>query len=413
MSNIDWFVLLSTLMFIAIYGWWKTRKQSGIKDYLLGNQDQKWWQVGLAVMATQASAITFISTTGQGYSDGLKFVQFYFGLPFAMIVICIFFIPAFYKAKVFTAYEFLEQRFDLKTRLFAAIIFLIQRGLAAGITLYAPSIILSAVFGWNLQWTHLVSGLLVIIYTVSGGSKAVSVTQIHQVAVIFIGMLFALFYMLWNLPDEVSLHQSLQIAGWMNKINPLDFSLNWNDRYNFWAGITGGFFLSLAYFGTDQSQVQRYLTGKDINQSRLGLVFNGLLKIPMQIFILMCGVMLYVFLLFQDIPLSFNGKVLSTFKESNPSLFQEYSTRNDSINSNRKNLLSLNGEINKEELLKLRNQQTELQQLTAVSIKSSNAKIEANDKDYIFLHYILNYLPNKVNVIWHNYKTINVYSFVF
>ncbi|MEP7198070.1 MAG: sodium:solute symporter [Saprospiraceae bacterium] len=393
MSLLDWIVLSSTLLFIAIYGWWHTRSQEGIKDYLLGDQSQKWWQVGLAVMATQASAITFISTTGQGYSDGLRFVQFYFGLPLAMIVICVVFIPTFYKLKVFTAYEYLEQRFDLKTRLFASIIFLIQRGLAAGITLYAPSIILSAVFGWNLQWTHVISGIVVILYTVSGGSRAVSVTQMHQVAVIFIGMVFAFGYMIWNLPAEISLNKGLQLAGWMNKMNAVDFSLDFKDRYNFWSGITGGFFLALAYFGTDQSQVQRYLTGKNIQQSRMGLIFNGILKIPMQVFILMCGVMLYVFLMFQNIPLSFNEKVNQAFKNSKPELYQQFATRNDSLNAARRSLLSVQNESIKSDLIQVQNEQIKLRKKATEIVIEANPTIEANDRDYIFLHYILNYLP--------------------
>lgn len=248
MSWIDWIVLCGTLLFIFIYGMLKSRRQSNLDEFILGDRTSPWWKVGLAVMATQASAITFISTTGQGFSDGLRFVQFYFGLPIAMFVICIVFIPVFYRLKVYTAYEYLEQRFDLKTRIFAAMIFLIQRGLAAGVTLYAPSIILSLVFGWNLQWTHVITGIIVIIYTISGGAKAVTVTQLQQVTVIFLGMAFIFGYLIYSFPPQISFHNALQIAGWNNKMNGVDFHLDFNNRYNFWAGITGGFFFSISLF---------------------------------------------------------------------------------------------------------------------------------------------------------------------
>ncbi len=392
MPIIDWIVLSATLLLISIYGWWKTRIQSDARTYLLGNQNQKGWQVGLAVMATQASAITFISTTGQGYSDGLRFVQFYFGLPLAMILICIFFIPRFYNAGVLTAYEYLEKKFDLKTRIFAAVIFLIQRGLAAGITLYAPSIILSTVFGWNLQLTHVISGILVIWYTVGGGSQAVSITQMHQMMVIIVGMAFAFGYMLYQLPDGVGLYHSLQIAGHFDKVNPVDFNLNFADRYNFWSGILGGMFVALAYFGTDQSQVQRYLTGKDIRQSRLGLIFNGLLKVPMQIFILLCGVVLFVFMMYQEVPLSFNSKVIQSMSNEAGSTYRNYDLRNKEINANRKSILSTE-EKDYNKLNELNQQQNELRSEFAKEAKQLNSNLEVNDRDYIFLHYILNYLP--------------------
>ncbi len=394
MNYKDYAVLLGTLIFIALYGWWKSRHQRDIKEYLLGDQSQKWWQVGFAVMATQASAITFISTTGQGFTDGLKFVQFYFGLPFAMIIISVWFIPAFYKLKVFTAYEFLEKRFDLKTRLFASIIFLIQRGLAAGITLYAPSIILSSLLDWNLQWTHVLSGILVIIYTVSGGSKAVSVTQIQQAAVIFIGMAFAMYYMISQMPEHYSIHQTLKIAGIQGKINPLDFSLKFGDRYNFWSGITGGLFVALAYFGTDQSQVQRYLTAKNPEQSKLGLLMNGLLKIPMQIFILMCGVFLFVFIQFQNIPLSYNQKVTNALQTNNIQLYEKIKAESDSLNNLRKNYLRSSSIPTKELLFQFQTLQDSIHQRVVNAVKDSHPEMETNDKDYIFLHFIVNYLPH-------------------
>ncbi|MFZ1515720.1 MAG: sodium:solute symporter, partial [Saprospiraceae bacterium] len=392
MSWIDWFVLIATLSFIVIYGWYKSRSQHDLNSYILGEQNSVWWKVCLGVMATQASAITFISTTGQGFSDGLRFVQFYFGLPLAMFVIIVVFIPAFYKLKVFTAYEYLEQRFDLKTRLFAAIIFLIQRGLAAGITLYAPAIILSTVLGWNLQLTQLVTGLLVILYTVSGGSKAVTVTQTQQMAVILLGMAFIFGFLIYSMPVNFTFDRTLELAGWNGKMQGIDFSFNFQDRYNFWAGITGGFFLALAYFGTDQSQVQRYLSGRNIRQSQLGLLFNGLLKIPMQIFILMCGVLLFCFFQFERTPISFNSKVEQDLKLNSPEKYKIWSWELNQLHNTRINLLQKDN-INKEEIVSLNIAQRNIREDVQTYVRDSGAKVEANDKDYIFLYYILNYLP--------------------
>lgn len=390
MHILDWLVLLSTILFIVIFGYYKTKQQTNVKEYLLGNQDQRWWQVGLAVMATQASAITFISTTGQGYSDGLKFVQFYFGLPLAMLVIGFVFIPIFYKQKVYTAYEYLEKRFDLKTRLFASIIFLIQRGLAAGITLYAPSIILSAVLGWNLQLTHVVCGILVILYTVSGGSKAVSVTQMHQMAVIFVGMFFAFGWMIYKLPENVSFSNALNYADQLGKMKSLIFTFDLKDRYNVWSGLIGGFFLALAYFGTDQSQVQRYLTGRNVEQSRMGLFFNGIFKIPMQYFILFCGVLLSVFMLFQEIPLSYNQKAIEVLKDKHSPTYAQWDLKNKQINSER--ILMLSSDKH-DRLNELNSQQSELRKEVSEFVKQNESSVESNDKDYIFLYYMLNYLP--------------------
>ena len=256
-------------------------------NYILGGKEAKWATVGLSVMATQASAITFLSTPGQAFHDGMGFVQFYFGLPIAMVIICIVFIPIYHRLKVYTAYEYLETRFDLKTRTLAAILFLIQRGLAAGITIYAPAIILSTILGWDLYTLIVVIGVLVIIYTVSGGTKAVNVTQKQQMAVIMLGMFVAFYLILSYLPDGVGFVDSLKIAGASDKLDVLDFSFDFKSRYTFWSGITGGLFLSLAYFGTDQSQVQRYLSAKSIKESQMGLIMNGILKVPMQFFILL------------------------------------------------------------------------------------------------------------------------------
>ncbi|MDB4293654.1 sodium:solute symporter, partial [Maribacter sp.] len=287
MGTLDWTILCGTLLFIVAYGVWKTKGSQNVDDYVRGGNKSKWWTIGLSVMATQASAITFLSTPGQAFHDGMGFVQFYFGLPLAMIVICLVFLPIYHKLKVYTAYEFLENRFDLKTRSLAAVLFLIQRGLAAGITIFAPSIILSAILGWDLRLLNIIIGTLVIIYTVSGGTNAVSVTQKQQMFIIMGGMFVTFFYILGYLPADITFTKALKIAGASDKLNILDFSFDPKSRYTFWSGITGGFFLMLSYFGTDQSQVQRYLSGKSLRESQLGLIFNGILKIPMQFFILL------------------------------------------------------------------------------------------------------------------------------
>ncbi|HEX5625648.1 MAG TPA: sodium:solute symporter [Saprospiraceae bacterium] len=394
MGIYDWLVLTGTIGFILLYGLIKTRKQESLDDYILGEQSSSWWKVGLAVMATQASAITFISTTGQGFSDGMQFVQFYLGLPLAMIAICITFIPMFYKLKVLTAYEYLEQRFDLRTRTFASVIFLIQRGLAAGITLYAPSIILSSIFDWNLQWTHIISGLVVILYTVTGGSRAVTVTQLQQMAVILIGMVCIFTYILYSLPSGVGFTDALTIAGWTGKTEALSFDLDFNNRYNFWAGITGGFFLALAYFGTDQSQVQRYISGKNMTESRMGLIFNGILKIPMQVFILLTGVLLFVVFQFNQTPIHFNDKVNETLRTEHGDQYSVWMQRNDSLH---KALMPDQAEIGNPELkvqLEQLNQgRTELRKDVQDYVRKHLPEQEANDRDYVFLHYILYYLP--------------------
>ena len=302
---IDWVVLIGTLLVIVGYGTYVTRNNKSAQDYIKGGNSTRWWTIGLSVMATQASAITFLSTTGQAFSDGMGFVQFYFGLPIAMVVICAVFIPLYHRLKVYTAYEFLENRFDLKTRTLTAILFLIQRGLAAGITIFAPAIILSIVLGINIVYLNIIIGVLVIIYTVSGGTKAVTVTQKQQMFVIFAGMLAALFITLQLIPDQVSFTDALEIAGANGRMEVLDFTFNLEDRYNVWSGLIGGSFLALSYFGTDQSQVQRYLSGRSVKQMQMGLLFNGLLKVPMQFFILLCGIMVFVFYQFNPAPLNF------------------------------------------------------------------------------------------------------------
>ncbi|WP_179376856.1 sodium:solute symporter [Winogradskyella wichelsiae] len=309
---IDWTVLIATLATIVGYGTWKTRGRKNAQDYIKGGNTSQWWTIGLSVMATQASAITFLSTTGQAFSDGMGFVQFYFGLPIAMVIICLVFIPLYHRLKVYTAYEFLENRFDLKTRSLTAILFLIQRGLAAGITIFAPAIILSVVLGWNIVTLNIIIGVLVIIYTVSGGTKAVTVTQKQQMFVIFGGMIAALFIIVNLIPEEVSFKDAIDIAGASGKMEILDFSFDLENRYTVWTGLIGGTFLMLSYFGTDQSQVQRYLSGKSMKEMQMGLLFNGLFKVPMQFFILLVGVMVFVFYQFSPSPLNFIDKSTET-----------------------------------------------------------------------------------------------------
>lgn len=405
MTLLDWVVLAGTLIFIVGYGVWKTRGSESVEDYVRGGNKARWWTIGLSVMATQASAITFLSTPGQAFHDGMGFVQFYFGLPLAMIVICIVFVPIYHKLKVFTAYELLENRFDLKTRTLTAILFLIQRGLAAGITIFAPSIILSAVLGWDLQTLNILIGILVIIYTVSGGTEAVSVTHKQQMFVIMVGMFFTFFFILGSLPTDISMGEALKIAGANEKLNILDFSFDPQNRYTFWSGITGGFFLALAYFGTDQSQVQRYLSGKSVRESQLGLIFNGLLKIPMQFFILLVGVMVFVFYQYNASPLNFNPAANEAILES--SFAEDYQLLEEGHKdlevekrlaqneySKALRLKDYNAiEQAKISILSLNQQELSNRSAARTMIERADETIETNDKDYVFIHFILNNLP--------------------
>ena len=398
----DWLVLATTLLFIVIYGAWKTRKHSKVSDYLRGGNSAKWWTVGISVMATQASAITFLSTPGQAFHDGMGFVQFYFGLPIAMIIICMVFIPLYHKLKVYTAYEFLEQRFDGKTRVLTAFLFLIQRGLSAGITIFAPAIILSAVLGWDLYLLNIIIGVLVIIYTVSGGTKAVSVTQKQQMAVIFAGMFIAFYLILDGLPEEVTFSKALEIAGASGKMDVLDFSFDFENNYTVWSGIIGGTFLMLSYFGTDQSQVQRYLSGQSVKQSQLGLMFNGLLKVPMQFFILLVGVMVFVFYQYNSAPLHFNPSNVSEVMAS------DYADDYKALEIERlvveKELFAVqaamaattDGLKDGQLVAKMKSLQAtdkELREKAKTVILQVNENATVNDKDYVFIHYILNNLP--------------------
>lgn len=403
MQQIDWIVLSVTLLFIVIYGVWKTRGSRNVEEYILGSNETPWYMVGLSVMATQASAITFLSTPGQAYHDGMGFVQFYFGLPLAMVVICFTFIPIYHRLKVYTAYEYLEQRFDLKTRSFAAILFLVQRGLGTGLTIYAPAIILSALLGWNLTLMNIIIGVMVIIYTFSGGTKAVNVTQKQQMFVIMTGMFLTFFLILHMLPNDMTFSNAMHIAGANDKMDIVDFSYDPETRYTFWSGITGGFFLMLSYFGTDQSQVGRYLSGKSIRESQMGLIMNGFLKVPMQFFILLTGVMVFVFFQFNPVPLNFNpnNKIAvegSAYKDEYRALEQKLAKLSedkkeinliyiDHLNQNYDN------PILRKELVAISSKENDLRDQAREVIAKADAKAETNDKDYVFIHFILNYLP--------------------
>ncbi|MFN7043963.1 MAG: sodium:solute symporter [Flavobacterium sp.] len=404
MESLDWIVLSVTLSFIVIYGILKTKGSANVKDYLLDNNETPWFTVGVSVMATQASAITFLSTPGQAYHDGMGFVQFYFGLPLAMIVIAYTFIPIYHRLKVYTAYEYLEQRFNIETRTLAAILFLIQRGLGTGITIYAPSIILSALLGWNLNMLNIIIGVLVIVYTVTGGTKAVNVTQKQQMFVIMSGMFIIFFYILTNLPQEVDFSNVLHIAGANGKMDILDFSYNPETRYTFWSGITGGFFLMLSYFGTDQSQVGRYLSGKSVKESQMGLIMNGILKVPMQFFILLTGVLVFVFFQFNDAPLHFNPTNVEKVKASEYRVdYENLEQKLTQINTDKKIVNQIyieqlkhnefDNPILKKQMVALSLKEKDLREDAKDVIEKVDGKTETNDKDYVFLYFILNYLP--------------------
>ncbi len=402
MQAIDWIVLIGTLVFIVSYGVWKTRGSRNVQDFLKGGNTSNWWTIGLSVMATQASAITFLSTPGQAFHDGMGFVQFYFGLPIAMIIICMVFIPIYHRLNVYTAYEFLENRFDLKTRSLTAILFLTQRGLAAGITIFAPAIILSAVLGWNLIYLNIIIGVLVIIYTVSGGTKAVSITQKQQMAVIFAGMFAAFFIILSYLPEDINFTNALQIAGAGGKMEIIDFSFNMDNRYTFWSGIIGGTFLALSYFGTDQSQVQRYLAGKSVRQSQMGLIMNGILKVPMQFFILLVGVMVFVFYQFNPSPLNFNPVATETVLNSDFATEYKQLEEEQKANFEAKQQAVYNftniensseKELYQQNIVQLDAEERTIRNRAKEIISKADGLVETNDKDYVFIHFILNNLP--------------------
>ena len=401
MHTIDWIILVSTLLLIVIYGTIKTRGAKSSADYIKAGNQAKWWTIGLSVMATQASAITFLSTPGQAFHDGIGFVQFYFGIPLAIIIVCMVFIPMYHKLKVYTAYEYLESRFDLKTRTLTALLFLIQRSLSAGITIFAPAIILSSVLGWDLTMLNIIIGLLVIIYTVSGGTKAVNYTQKYQMGIIFTGLIISLFVIISLLPDNVNFKNAIDIAGINSKLEVLDFSFDLENRYTIWSGLLGGTFLMMSYFGTDQSQVQRYLSGKSLKEMQLGMIFNGILKIPMQFFILFIGVMVFVFYQFNSSPINFNPQSVEVV--TNSSYEKEYNSLEKQLNiifdekqNQINNYLSGNYDA-KYGLSELELKEKELRKnaksLITLASKEKNIKVETNDKDYVFITFILNNLP--------------------
>ncbi|MFC6997862.1 sodium:solute symporter [Rufibacter roseus] len=405
MSQLDWAVLIGTIAFIVLYGVWKTRKTRNMSGYLKADNTERWWMMGLAIMATQASAITFLSTPGQAFEDGMRFIQFYFGLPLAMVVLSATAIPIYYRLKVYTAYEYLESRFDLKTRSLAAMLFLLQRGLSTGITIYAPAIILSAILGWNLTGTILFIGVVVIFYTVVGGAKAVSQTQRLQMAVMLGGMLVAAVVVVRLLPEQVSFPDAMVVAGKLGKLNLVDLSFNPNDRYNLWSGLIGGFFLALSYFGTDQSQVGRYLGGETIAQSRLGLLMNGLVKVPMQFLILMVGVLVFVFYQFHQPPLYFNqqqaAKVMAS--EAAPAWRQLEQESTTAFEQKRAAALAMiqgykAGDDAAVETAAQQAQQAEVVRKEArlqaqELVKSQNNGVNLKDTDYVFLTFVTQQLP--------------------
>ncbi len=405
MSIIDWIVMLAVLLGIVLYGVFKTRNVNNIQSYLLGDKDLPWWTIGLSIMATQASAVTFLSTPGQAYSSGMGFAQFYFGMPVAMVLICIFVLPIYYRLNVYTAYEYLEGRFDLKTRTLTAILFLVQRGMAAGITIYAPSIVLSNIFGWSLNITIFLMGIFVIIYTVMGGTKAVSVTQKQQMIVILVGMFVAAIIIVFQMPKDISFADAVSVAGKMGKLEVVNFDFDLSNRYTFWTGMLGGVFLFLSYFGTDQSQVQRYLSGKSLSESRLGLLFNGIIKVPMQFLVLFVGILVFVFFQFTNPPIHFNNanlkrlensvyqQELNTLQAEQNLVFEQKqvairnliaATKSNEVQSIQQAQQTVQNLIDENEKIR-----SEVKQL----IKQQNPSAEVNDDDYIFITAVTKYLP--------------------
>lgn len=403
MDFIDWLVLIITLTGIVAYGMWKGRaSERNIEHFLLANRKMPWYHVTLSVMATQASAITFLSAPGQAYTDGMRFVQFYFGLPLAMIVISITFIPLFKRLKVFTAYQFLEQRFDLKTRVLTSFLFLIPRALSTGVTIAAPSIILTTILGWDLYWTNILTGAFVTLYCVFGGSKTISYTQVQQMFVVLVGMFLAGYIAVHLLPKDVGFVDSLKVAGKMGKLNVLDWKFDLSNRYNIWSGLIGGFFLQLSYFGTDQSQVGRYLSGESVGQSRLGLLMNGILKIPMQFFILMVGALVFVLYQFEQPPLFFNKTELAKVEQTPQ--YHALTARDTKVFEEKKNTISnLVTAIQTDNAPQVTQLTAQVQSLNTQTnglrkemkelMISHNPDADVNDTNYIFLSFVTRYLP--------------------
>lgn len=397
--------MLGTLLVIVLYGVWKTRNVDSVKSYLLGDKDLPWWTIGLSVMATQASAITFLSTPGKAYDDGLGFAQFYFGLPVAMVFLCIFVLPIYYRLNIYTAYEYLEGRFDLKTRTLTAILFLVQRGLAAGITIFAPAIILSNILGWDLNLTILFIGLIVIFYTVLGGTKAVSVTQKQQMIIILSGLIVAAIIITGQLPSDISFADALNVAGKMEKLEVVNFDFDLSNRYTFWTGMLGGTFLFLSYFGTDQSQVQRYLSGKSLSESRLGLLFNGLVKVPMQFLVLFTGILVFLFFQFTKPPIHFNKANLDKVENSTYQVeLEQYQSDFDAVFEKKEaEIRNLVNAINSENTAEITQSQSRISSLMRqdsvirANVDGIIAKVDpqakTKDSDYVFINYVMNYLP--------------------
>ncbi|MCW5923462.1 MAG: sodium:solute symporter [Saprospiraceae bacterium] len=426
MHTLDWIVLVGTLMFIVVYGIWRSRNVGTSENFLAGKRDLPWWTIGLSVMATQASAITFLSTPGQGFADGMQFVQYYFGMPIAMIFLCVFVLPVYYRLRVTTAYEYLEQRFDLRMRTLTAVLFLIQRGMAAAISIYAPSIILSVVFGWNLMFTNFLMAVFVVIYTTSGGSTAVSRTQELQMTIMLSGLVLAFVLVLQKLPEGIGMAEAWQIAGATGKTQVVDWSFDWSNRYNVWSGILGATFLFLSYFGTDQSQVGRYLSGKSLRETRFGLLFNGFVKIPMQFLVLSVGVMVFVFYQFNSQPLHFKQEHRAWVSDSDyETSFRRLEQANDSLFAEKQSVLDgLNEAIQRgdeqarsahEEMLRQLEKSRESLRFQAKeliyradkkgdpgldSLKTSKPQKYAQelntkykDTDYVFINFILRNIP--------------------
>lgn len=404
MASLDWIVLALTLLGIVGYGIYKSRGQKNIDGYLLADREMPWYKVGLSVMATQASAITFLSAPGQAFTDGTRFVQFYFGLPLAMLVLCITFIPIFHRLKVYTAYEYLEQRFDAKTRAYTAILFLIQRGISTGITIYAPSIILSTILGVSQVYTTIIIGLLVIAYTVYGGTKAVGHTHFLQMIIIFTGMFLAGYVVVASMPDGIGFKESLDITAHLGKLNTIDWKFDPSNKYNVWSGLIGGFFLALSYFGTDQSQVGRYLAGRSIRESRMGLIMNGIVKIPMQYLILLIGALLVVFYQFYQAPVYFNKVGYAAIENAEPQKVNEINRKNENLNRQKKESIQLLAQAyktddekvivqQKDQLLHLDSEYQALRKETKELVASNGALQDSDDSNYIFLRFVTEYMP--------------------
>lgn len=404
MSSLDWIVLSFTLIFVVSYGIYRSRETHTMDSFLLAGQSLPWYHVTLSLMATQASAITFLSAPGQAYTDGMRFVQFYFGLPLAMVVLCITFVPKFGQLKIFTAYEFLERRFDLRTRGLTSFLFLLQRGLSTGLSIYAPSLILSAILGWDITWTNIISGGVVMLYTIAGGSRAVSHTHLQQMAIITIGMVVAGIMVVKFLPDDVSFTDALHVAGKMGKINLIDFTFDLNSRYNVWSGLIGGFFLQLSYFGTDQSQVGRFLTGSSQGQSKLGLAMNGLLKIPMQFLILLVGVLVFAFYQFTNPPLFFNKTAVDKVRKTQyAAQYEALEKKHELIQKDKHpHIMALTDALKKEDQAAIRQSrivlagfETKVKEVRkeAETLLSEANGGDTNDVNYIFLRFVIDYLP--------------------